>query len=57
VIDRHDRGANPFTKDTVRRLLLNRFYLGELPDGHGGWLPGRHPVIRAQSGRSIGSRA
>ena len=25
------RGANPFTKDTVRGLLRNRFYLGELP--------------------------
>ena len=35
-----NRGANPFSKDTVRRILTNRFYLGELPDGKGGWLPG-----------------
>ncbi len=34
-----NRGANPFTKDTVRPMLQNRFYLGELPDGEGGWLP------------------
>ena len=38
------RGGNPFTKDTVRGLLLNRFYLGELPDGSGGWRPGKHPA-------------
>ncbi len=24
-------GRNPFKKDTVRRMLMNRFYLGELP--------------------------
>jgi hypothetical protein len=41
-----NRGANPFTKDMVRRILMNRFYLGELPDGEGGWLPGKHhPVL------------
>src|SRR5215213_8343051 len=28
-----NRGRNPFTKDTVRVLLQNRFYLGVLPDG------------------------
>jgi len=43
-----NRGANPFTKDTVCRILKNRFYLGELPDGQGGWLPGRHaPLVDA----------
>lgn len=26
-----NRGNNPFTKDTVRAILRNRFYLGELP--------------------------
>lgn len=53
-----NRGQNPFTKDTVRSILRNRFYLGELPDGNGGWLPGKHsPLIdqtlfaRAESGR------
>jgi site-specific DNA recombinase len=28
---RGTHGSNPFTKDTVRAMLLNRFYLGELP--------------------------
>jgi DNA invertase Pin-like site-specific DNA recombinase len=41
-----NRGRNPFTKDTVCCLLKNRFYLGELPDGQGGWVPGAHqPVL------------
>jgi site-specific DNA recombinase len=54
-----NRGRNPFTKDTIRRVLLNRFYLGELPDGQGRWLPGAHaPVLdpelfeRAQGARA-----
>ena len=37
-----NRGPNLFTKDTVCRMLKNRFYLGELPDGAGGWRPGAH---------------
>ncbi|MDP9356641.1 MAG: recombinase family protein [Chloroflexota bacterium] len=40
-----NRGRNPFTKDTVCRLLQNRFFLGELPDGMGGWLPGAHAPL------------
>lgn len=40
-----NRGQNPFTKDTVRAILRNRFYLGELPDGNGGWLPGKHGTL------------
>ena len=40
-----NRGRNPFTKDTVCRMLKNRFYLGELPDGEGGWLPGAHHAV------------
>ena len=40
-----NRGANPFTKDTARRILTNRFYLGELPDGDGGWMPGKHAAM------------
>jgi site-specific DNA recombinase len=35
-------GQNLFTKDTVKGIRKNRFYLGELPDGKGGWLKGRH---------------
>lgn len=37
-----NHGHNLFTKDTVKRIRKNRFYLGELPDGKGGWLKGRH---------------
>jgi hypothetical protein len=37
-----NRGANPFTKDTVREVLQNRFYLGELPDGLARWSRGKH---------------
>ncbi|MDP9470059.1 MAG: recombinase family protein [Chloroflexota bacterium] len=40
-----NRGANPFTKDTVRVILRNRFYLGELPDGAGGWIVGKHDAL------------
>lgn len=42
-----NRGANPFSKATVRRILMNRMYLGELPvlpNGRGGWQPGAHPA-------------
>ena len=42
-----NRGMNPFTKDTVRPMLQNRFYVGELPDGEGGWLPGKHGALIA----------
>jgi DNA invertase Pin-like site-specific DNA recombinase len=40
-----NRGRNLFTKDTVRPLLQNRFYLGELPDGNGGWRAGAHEPL------------
>jgi len=40
-----NRGSNPFSKDTVRPLLQNRFYLGELPDGEGGWVDGAHAAL------------
>ena len=42
-------GSNPFSKDTIQRLLSNRFYLGQLPDGQGGWIDGQHaPLISAE---------
>jgi site-specific DNA recombinase len=41
-------GSNPFTKDTVYHLLGNRFYIGELPDGQGGWVPGKHEALVPQ---------
>jgi len=41
-----NRGANPFSKDTVRGMLTNRFYLGELPVREKGkvvrWTTARH---------------
>jgi site-specific DNA recombinase len=40
-----NRGSNLFTKDTVRPMLKNRFYLGELPDGAGGWRAGAHEPL------------
>jgi site-specific DNA recombinase len=40
-----NRGANRFTKDSMRVILQNRFYLGELPDGSGGYLPGLHAAV------------
>ncbi len=59
-----NRGRNLFTKDTVCRLLQNRFYLGALPDGTGGWIPGVHePVLdddlfdRAQQARAANRKA
>ncbi|MDP9358464.1 MAG: recombinase family protein [Chloroflexota bacterium] len=58
-----NRGRNPFTKDTVRVILQNRFYLGELPDGEGGWVAGKHgslidPAIfeRAAAARAANTR-
>ena len=40
-----NRGAQAFRKDSVRRILMNRFYLGELPDGEGEWIPGSHEGV------------
>ncbi len=54
-----NRGANLWTKDTIHRVLPNRFYLGDLPDGNGGWVPGKHAALldtdlftRAQQARA-----
>jgi site-specific DNA recombinase len=37
-----NRGMNRWSKDSVRPMLQNRFYVGELPDGVGDWLPAKH---------------
>ncbi len=37
-----NQGNRPFSRDTVRDMLQNRFYLGELPDGNGSWIEGKH---------------
>ena len=43
---RGTHGSNPFSKDTVGGILQNRFYVGELPDGKGGWVKGKHrPIV------------
>lgn len=51
-------GANVWRKDSVRRVLINRFYLGELPAGKLPAMPGKHaPLLdldlwqRAQAAR------
>ncbi|MFC2068262.1 recombinase family protein [Chloroflexota bacterium] len=40
-----NRGPRPFSRDTVRGILTNRFYLGYLPNGDGGWVKGRHKSL------------
>jgi hypothetical protein len=48
-----------FTRDAARTILLNRFYVGELPMGKrgaGGWLKGVHSLIVHLSFRRIYSR-
>jgi len=37
-----NQGNRPFSKDTVRGMLQNRFYLGQLSDGNGQWLKAKH---------------
>ena len=37
-----NRGSRPFTKDTVRDMLQNRFYVSELPNDSGGWIQAKH---------------
>lgn len=35
-------GPRPFSKDTIKNMLRNRFYIGYIPDGSGGWLKAKH---------------
>ena len=35
-------GPRPFSKDTVRDMLKNKFYIGYIPDGGGGWIKAKH---------------
>jgi site-specific DNA recombinase len=35
-------GSRPFSKDTVKDMLKNRFYIGYIPDGKGAWLKAIH---------------
>jgi len=42
-------GNGPFSKNTMGRILKNRFYVGELPNGNNGWVKGKHdPFIDLQ---------
>ena len=37
-----NRGSRPFSSDTVRGMLTNKFYIGLLPDTNGGWIEAKH---------------
>jgi len=42
-------GPRPFSKDTVKNMLKNRFYIGYIRDGNGGWLKAKHgPLIKPE---------
>ena len=43
------RGNRSFGTSSVLGIINNRFYLGYLPDGKGGWLKGRHDAFIDQS--------
>ena len=37
-----NQGNRPFSKDTVRGMLQNPFYIGQLSDGNGQWIKAKH---------------
>jgi site-specific DNA recombinase len=37
-----NKGSRPFSGDTVRGMVTNKFYIGLLPDGNGGWIQAKH---------------
>jgi len=37
-----NQGNGPFSKDTVRGMLQNPFYIGQLSDGNGQWIKAKH---------------
>ena len=37
-----NQGNRPFSRDTVKGMLTNRFYLGYLPNENDGWIKGKH---------------
>jgi site-specific DNA recombinase len=44
-----NQGNRPFSKDTVRGMLQNPFYIGQLSDGNGQWLKAKHePFINEE---------
>ena len=38
-------GGRSFSKDSVRGVLTNRFYVGELRNGENGWVGGKHEPL------------
>ena len=43
------RGNRSFATSSVRGIITNRFYLGYLPDGKGGYIKGRHAAFIDQA--------
>ena len=42
-------GSRPFSKDTVKDMITNRFYVGYISDGNGGWAKAKHePFIQQE---------
>ncbi len=40
-----NQGCNLFSNNTVRGILTNRFYLGYITNGNGGWLKAKHKAL------------
>ena len=38
-------GSVPFSKDTLKDMLKNKFYIGYISDGNGGWLEAQHDAF------------
>ncbi|MFC1982571.1 recombinase family protein, partial [Chloroflexota bacterium] len=38
-------GPRPFSKDTVKNMLVNEFYVGYIQDGNRGWLKAKHETF------------
>jgi site-specific DNA recombinase len=50
-------GSRPFSKDTVKDMLNNRFYIGYIPDGNSGWQKAKHqPFISRELFEAIQER-
>lgn len=42
-------GPQPFSKDTIKDMLKNKFYIGYITNGAGGWLEAKHkPLIELE---------
>ena len=38
-------GSRPFSKDTAKGMLKNKFYIGYIPDGKGDWMEAKHEAF------------